>query len=159
MFFDGAMGTTLQQNGLAAGELPETWNLSHPELIRSIHRDYLNAGCEILKTNTFGANRLKFPEEQLEAVIAAAVSHAREAVSQCGHPALVAMDIGPTGKLLKPMGDLDFEDAVSAFGQAAALGEKNGADLILIETMSDTLEAKAAVLGRRSTLPCRCSSP
>ena len=126
VFFDGAMGTTLQQNGLAAGELPETWNLSHPELIRSIHRDYLNACCEILKTNTFGANRLKFPEEQLEAIIAAAVSHAREAVSQCGHPALVAMDIGPTGKLLKPMGDLDFEEAVSAFGQAAALGEKNG---------------------------------
>jgi len=149
VFFDGAMGTTLQQNGLAAGELPETWNLSHPELIRSIHRDYLDAGCEILKTNTFGANRLKFPEEQLEAVIAAAVSHAREAVSQCGHPALVAMDIGPTGKLLKPMGDLDFEEAVSAFGQAAALGEKNGADLILIETMSDTLEAKAAVLGAK----------
>ena len=149
VFFDGAMGTTLQQNGLAAGELPETWNLSHPELIRSIHRDYLNAGCEILKTNTFGANRLKFPEEQLEAIIAAAVSHAREAVSQCGHPALVAMDIGPTGKLLKPMGDLDFEEAVSAFGQAAALGEKNGADLILIETMSDTLEAKAAVLGAK----------
>lgn len=149
VFFDGAMGTILQQNGLKAGELPETWNLSHPELIRSIHGQYLDAGCQIVKTNTFGANRYKFPKEELKAIISAGVSHAREAIAACGRPALAAMDIGPTGKLMKPMGDLDFEDAVSAFGEAAALGEKNGADLILIETMSDTMEVKAAVLGAK----------
>lgn len=149
VFFDGAMGTILQQNGLKAGELPETWNLSHPELIRSIHGQYLDAGCQILKTNTFGANRYKFPKEELKTIISAGVSHAREAIAACGHPALAAMDIGPTGKLMKPMGDLDFEDAVSAFGEAAALGEQNGADLILIETMSDTMEVKAAVLGAK----------
>lgn len=149
VFFDGAMGTILQQNGLKAEELPETWNLSHPELIRSIHGQYLDAGCQILKTNTFGANRYKFPKEELKTIISAGVSHAREAIAACGHPALAAMDIGPTGKLMKPMGDLDFEDAVSAFGEAAALGEQNGADLILIETMSDTMEVKAAVLGAK----------
>ena len=149
VFFDGAMGTILQQNGLKAGELPETWNLSHPELITSIHADYLAAGCQIVKSNTFGANRFKFPGEELETIITAGISHAKKAVSQCGHPALVAMDIGPTGKLMKPMGDLDFEEAVSAFGEAAAMGEKAGADLILIETMSDTMEVKAAVLGAK----------
>ena len=149
VFFDGAMGTILQQNGLKAGELPETWNLSHPELITSIHADYLAAGCQIVKSNTFGANRFKFSGEELETIITAGISHAKKAVSQCGHPALVAMDIGPTGKLMKPMGDLDFEEAVSAFGEAAAIGEKAGADLILIETMSDTMEVKAAVLGAK----------
>lgn len=149
VFFDGAMGTILQQNGLKAGELPETWNLSHPDLIQSIHGEYLAAGCQIVKSNTFGANRFKFPGGELETIITAAISHAKKAVSQCGHPALVAMDIGPTGKLMKPMGDLDFEEAVSAFGEAASLGEKAGADLILIETMSDTLEVKAAILGAK----------
>ena len=149
VFFDGAMGTILQQNGLKAGELPETWNLSHPDLITSIHADYLAAGCQIVKSNTFGANRFKFPGEELETIITAGISHAKKAVSQCGHPAMVAMDIGPTGKLMKPMGDLDFEEAVSAFGEAAAMGEKAGADLILIETMSDTMEVKAAILGAK----------
>ena len=149
VFFDGAMGTILQQNGLGAGELPETWNLSHPDLITSIHADYLAAGCQIVKSNTFGANRFKFPGEELKTIITAGISHAKKAVSQCGHPAMVAMDIGPTGKLMKPMGDLDFEEAVSAFGEAAAMGEKAGADLILIETMSDTMEVKAAILGAK----------
>ena len=149
VFFDGAMGTILQQNGLRAGELPETWNLSHPDLITSIHADYLAAGCQIVKSNTFGANRFKFSGKELETIITAGISHAKKAVSQCGHPALVAMDIGPTGKLMKPMGDLDFEEAVSAFGEAAAMGEKAGADLILIETMSDTMEVKAAILGAK----------
>lgn len=149
IFFDGGMGTLLQANGLGAGELPELWNLQKPELIESIHRRYLEAGADLIKTNTFGANRIKLrgSGHSVEEVVSAAVRLAKKAAE--GTEALVAMDIGPTGKLLKPIGDLEFEDAVSAFTEAAAVGEKAGADLILIETMGDTLECKAAVLAAR----------
>ncbi len=153
VFFDGGMGTLLQENGLGPGELPELWNLTRPELIEDIHRRYRAAGADILKTNTFGANPVKLngSGHNTEEIAAAAVAIAKKAASG----ALVAMDIGPTGKLLKPLGDLAFEDAVSAFAQAAAAGEKEGADLILIETMSDTYECKAAVLAAKgnSKLP------
>ena len=149
IFFDGGMGTLLQENGLGAGELPEPWNLKKPELIGGIHRRYLEAGADLLKTNTFGANRAKLKDSGygVEEVVSAGVRLARSAAEGTG--ALVAMDIGPTGKLLKPLGDLEFEDAVSVFAEAARAGEKAGADLILIETMSDTLECKAAVLAAK----------
>lgn len=151
VFFDGAMGTILQQNGLGAGELPELWNLDRPELIEQIHRDYLAAGADIVKTNTFGGNAVKLRGcgHSVREIVSAAVSHARRAVASCGRDAYVAMDIGPTGKLLRPLGDLSFADAYEAFKGAAVCGEEAGADLILIETMSDTYEAKAALLAAK----------
>ncbi|MBW7572994.1 homocysteine S-methyltransferase family protein [Caproiciproducens faecalis] len=147
VFFDGGMGTLLQENGLGPGELPELWNLTRPELIEDIHRRYRAAGADILTANTFGANPIKLHGHSTEEIVTAAVNLARKAAPS----ALIAMDIGPTGKLLKPLGDLDFEDAVSAFARAAAAGEKAGADLILIETMSDTYECKAAVLAAKES--------
>ncbi len=147
LFFDGAMGTLLQARGLRAGELPETWNLTHYEDVRDIHAQYLNAGADFVTTNTFGCNALKYGE-QTEEIVAAAVRAAREAVELAGH-GYVALDMGPTGKLLCPMGDLAFEDAVKLYEQVALAGEKAGADCILIETMSDTYELKAAVLGAK----------
>ena len=149
MFFDGGMGTLLQAKGLAGGELPETWNLSHPDDIRELHMAYLQAGCDIFNTNTFGANRLKYPDN-LEEIVTAAVRLAKEARTRAGREdAYIALDIGPTGKLLAPMGDLPFEEAVRLFGETVRIGAAAGADLVLIETMSDSYEAKAAVLAAK----------
>lgn len=151
IFFDGGMGTLLQENGLGAGELPELWSLTRPELIEDIHRAYLNAGADIIKTNTFGANSAKLAGcgQSVGEVVTAGVCLAKKAAE--GRNALIAMDIGPTGKLMQPLGDLGFEEAVSLFSEAAAAGERAGADLILIETMSDTYECKAAVLGAKES--------
>ena len=147
LFCDGGMGSLLQAQGLKAGELPELWNLTHPEVLRDIHRQYLAAGADIMTTNTFGANRLKY-RDNLEEIVAAAVGHARTAVEEAGH-GYVALDLGPTGKLLKPLGDLEFEAAVSLYKEVVAAGAEAGADLILIETMSDSYELKAAVLAAK----------
>lgn len=150
LFFDGGTGSILQAKGLKAGELPETWNILHPEILVELHKDYLKAGADIINTNTFGANGLKFypgGEFDLEQVIKAAVSNAREAVRQAGKEAFIALDMGPTGKLLKPLGDLDFEAAVGLYRDIARIGAGEGVDLTLIETMSDSYEIKAAVLG------------
>lgn len=147
LFFDGGMGSLLQARGLKAGELPERWNLTHPEEICGIHRLYLQAGADIVTTNTFGANRLKYGDE-LEKIVKTAVSHAKEAVKAEGH-GYVALDLGPTGKLLKPLGDLDFEAAVELYKETVSYGAQAGADLVLIETMSDSYELKAAVLAAK----------
>lgn len=154
LFFDGGMGTLLQEQGLQAGELPETWNLKNLEPIIQIHKAYLAAGADIILANTFGANRFKYGED-LEKIVTAGVANAKKAVAESGKKAYVALDIGSTGKLLKPMGTLDFEEAVGVFAEIIRVGEKAGADLILIETMSDTYELKAAVLAAKenSTLP------
>lgn len=154
IFFDGGMGTLLQEQGLKPGELPETWNLTNPEPVINIHREYAKAGADIILANTFGANRLKFGDN-LEEIVTAGIKNARTAVEQSGREAYVALDMGPTGKLLKPMGTLDFEEAVSIFGEIVRIGEAAGADLVLIETMSDTYELKAAVLAAKenSELP------
>ena len=154
LFFDGGMGTLLQEQGLQAGELPETWNLKNPEPIIQIHKAYLAAGADIILANTFGANRFKYGGD-LEKIVTAGVANAKKAVAESGKKAYVALDIGSTGKLLKPMGTLDFEEAVGVFAEIIRAGEKAGADLILIETMSDTYELKAAVLAAKenSTLP------
>lgn len=154
LFFDGGMGTLLQEQGLQAGELPETWNLKNPEPIIQIHKAYLAAGADIILANTFGANRFKYGED-LEKIVTAGVANAKKAVAESGKKAYVALDIGSTGKLLKPMGTLDFEEAVGVFAEIIRVGEKAGADIILIETMSDTYELKAAVLAAKenSTLP------
>lgn len=142
--FDGGFGTMLQQRGMAAGAVPEELNITDPELIRSIHRAYREAGAEIMTANTFGANPVKLKSKySLGEIIAAAVGNARSAGG------LVALDMGPTGALLKPVGDLDFEDAYAAFYEVARLGAASGADIIVIETMSDTLEAKAAILAAK----------
>ena len=153
LYFDGGMGTLLQERGLQPGELPETWNLLHAEEIREIHRKYIEAGSDIVLTNTFGANALKFHDDaySLEEIVNAAVGHVKAAAEQAGNGRRIytALDIGPTGKLLKPMGDLDFETAYEAYKEVMIYGERAGADLIHIETMSDTYELKAAVLAAK----------
>lgn len=154
LYFDGGMGTLLQEKGLKAGELPEVWNIEHMEEVIEIHRQYFEAGSDIVLTNTFGANALKFRNSsyELSDIVTAAVIHVKEAASlgvHDGREVYAALDVGPTGKLLKPMGDLDFEDAVRAFGEVMRCGEEAGADLIHIETMSDTYEMKAAVLAAK----------
>ena len=148
---DGGMGTLLQERGLAPGELPERWNITHSRVITDIHKDYFDSGANVVNTNTFGANSLKFGDGELEDIVRLAVLNARAAAEESASksPKWVALDIGPTGKLLKPYGDLDFEDAVGIFGKIASLGEKYGADLIFIETMNDSYETKAAVLGAK----------
>ena len=157
LVLDGGMGTLLQAAGLAAGELPERWNLTRPLVIRDIHRDYLRAGSHVINANTFGANALKFSPEELENIICTAVCNARMAQECAGvsHPSWVALDIGPCGKLLKPYGELDFEDAVELFAKTVRLGVKYGVDLITVETMNDSYEAKAALLAAKenSDLP------
>ena len=153
LIFDGAMGTMLQAGGLKSGELPELSNISSAVAVQDIHRAYVQAGCSILKTNTFGANRLKLQGSGLsvEELVSAGVLNARAAAGTGN--VFVALDLGPTGKLLSPFGDLDFEEAVSVFAEMIRAG--SGADLILIETMIDTYEIKAAMLAAKenSKLP------
>lgn len=154
---DGGMGTLLQKSGLQPGELPERWNISHPEVIKEIHKSYYDSGSNIVNTNTFGANSLKFGTDELSEIIYHAVKNADEArkASSGKQEKFIALDVGPTGKLLKPLGDLDFEDAVKAFAEVISLGVKYGVDLITIETMNDSYETKAAVLAAKenSDLP------
>ena len=157
LYLDGGMGTLLQTQGLSVGELPERWNITHPDAITEIHRAYFDAGSNVVNTNTFGANCLKFEMDELDAIIGAAISNARRAAneSKTEHRKWVALDIGPTGRMLAPYGDLDFEDAVSVFAETVRLGVKHGADLIMIETMSDSYETRAALLAAKenSNLP------
>lgn len=157
VYLDGGMGTLLQAQGLCPGEQPERWNLSHPDVIVSIQKAYFDAGSNVVCTNTFGANTLHFDEAELEEIVKAAIANARQAQVQstASHEKFVALDIGPSGKLLKPLGDLAFEDAVSIFAETVKLGVKYGADLIVIETMNDSYETKAALLAAKehSNLP------
>lgn len=165
IFFDGGTGSLLQAKGLKAGEFPEIWNITHPEVCRELHIEYLKAGADLIKTNTFGANGLKFRGEPwegegerpassygVEEIVAAAMKNAREAIEQVGR-GRIALDLGPTGKLLEPLGDLPFEKAVALYRQVVAAGKKGGADLVLIETMSDSLELKAAILAAKEEAP------
>lgn len=150
LFFDGGTGTMLQAMGLRPGQRPEDWNLRHPERITALHRAYLEAGCDIIKSNTFGVNRLRFGGDA-PAVVRAALENARRALSETASlpgRRWLALDVGPCGKLLKPLGDLDFEDAVALFAEVINAG-KDAADLILIETMNDAYETKAAVLAAK----------
>lgn len=154
LFFDGGMGSLLQKRGLQAGELPETWNILKPDVLTEIHKEYAEAGADIILANTFGANRFKYADN-LEEIVNAAVVNAREGIRLSGRQAYVALDVGPTGKLLKPMGTLDFEEAVDVFADVVKAGVKAGVDLILIETMNDSYELKAAMLAAKenSDLP------
>lgn len=157
VYLDGGMGTLLQKSGLQPGELPEHWNISHPEVIREIHKNYYDSGSNVVNANTFGANTLKFSIDELDEIICHAVKNADEArkASSGEQEKFIALDVGPTGKLLKPLGDLDFEDAVKIFAKTIRLGVKYGVDLITIETMNDSYETKAAVLAAKenSDLP------
>ena len=156
LYLDGGMGTLLQRKGLSAGELPERWNITHPDVIIDIHKSYLDAGSNVISTNTFGANSLKFSDGELEEIIKSAVANARLAIQLSSQDdAFVALDIGPSGKMLRPYGDFDFEDAVSLFSRTVELGVKYGVDLIFIETMNDSYETKAALLAAKesSSLP------
>ena len=157
VFLDGSIGTFLQSQGLKAGEKTENWNITHPEAVYNIHKAYFEAGSNIVNTNTFGANSLHFSDNELEEIIASAVSLAKKAREESSgvQKKFIALDIGPTGKLLKPYGDLDFEDAVQIFAKTVSIGVKHGVDLIFIETMNDIYETKAALLAAKenSTLP------
>ena len=145
-FFDGAMGTQLLARGLKPGQAPECWNLTEPDQVLAIHKAYLDAGCHVISTNTFGAHPLK--DAGAPALIRAGLDIARRAVAESGHEAWVALDIGPTGRLMRPFGDLGFEEAYASFAGMVRAG-RAGADLILIETLSDLFEAKAAVLAAK----------
>ena len=141
---DGAMGTVLFDRGLKTGELPELLNLSEPALVRSVHADYVAAGAEIIYTDTFGANAEKLCGRATpEKVIEAAVKIALDAV---GDKALVALDLGPTGRLMQPSGTLSFDEAYLSFKTQAVAGEKAGCDLVVLETFSSLSELRAAVL-------------
>jgi 5-methyltetrahydrofolate--homocysteine methyltransferase len=148
IILDGGMGTLLQASGLKAGEYPERRNITHPEVVTAIHKAYYDAGSNVVSANTFGANSLKFSDEELEQIIKCAVENAKRAKEQSlgKQEKWVALDIGPTGKMLKPYGNLDFEDAIKVFSKTVKLGVKYGVDLVFIETMNDSYETKAAVL-------------
>lgn len=149
--FDGAMGTMLQKAGLPAGTPPETMNLTAPDAVRAIHTAYTDAGADILTANTFGASRIKLGTDP-STYISAGVSLARQAA---GEGRYVALDVGPLGALMRPFGSLSFDAAYTAFAEVMEAGERAGADLVLVETMSDLLEAKAALLAakERTSLP------
>ena len=148
VFFDGGMGTLLQKAGLKAGELPENWNITNPQPVIDIHKAYVEAGADIILANTFGANEFKYPDN-LEEIVEAGIRNAKKAIEEAGRKAYVALDMGSTGKLLKPLGTLGFEDAIKVYQRVVLAGTKAGADLILIETMSDAYELKAAVLAAK----------
>ena len=151
VFIDGGMGTQLQERGLLPGESPEKWNITHADIITEIHKAYFKAGADIATANTFGANPIK--DGNYEQLIRAAIENAKKAKSS--EYQYVALDIGPTGKLLKPLGELDFEDAYDSFSKVVRAGVSAGAELIIIETMNDPYELKAAVLASKdnSDLP------
>lgn len=156
LFLDGGMGTQLQDKGLLPGEIPETWNITRPKDVRAIHEAYFAAGADVVYANTFGANRAKYHgDAPLEETIAAGISIAKEAAKNAGGHRSVALDVGPTGRLLKPAGDFEFDAAYDAFAEQIRLGAASGADLVVIETMGDTYELKAAVLAAKenSALP------
>ena len=147
LFFDGAMGTELQKNGLKKGELPENLNIHSPEIVARVHKSYLDAGCNIISTNTFGANSLKF--DNVNEIITKSVEITKNAIAESGKEAFVALDMGPLGKLLKPYGDLEFQTAYDLYKEQVIAGKNAGADLILIETMGDLYEIKTAVLAAK----------
>ncbi len=157
LYLDGGLGTLLQARGLSAGEQSEQWNVTHPDTVTAIHREYFDAGSNVVCANTFGANSLKYSDEELEAIVKAALGNAKKArdESPAKGEKWIALDIGSTGRMLATYGDLDFEDAVSVFAKTVKLGVKYGADLVFIETMNDSYETKAALLAAKenSNLP------
>ena len=164
LFFDGGTGSVLQSWGLQPGELPEIWNITNPDKIIQLHYEYFLAGANIIKTNTFGANKNKFKDSEfsLEEIVSSALNNAKKAKEKIeaessnsefkNSPHLIALDIGPLGKLLEPLGDLSFNEAVNLFSETIKIGLQNGADLILIETMNDCYEAKAGIIACKEVI-------
>ncbi|ACQ54516.1 B12 binding domain protein [Clostridium botulinum] len=159
LIFDGAMGTMLQKLGLKISDLPEELNILEPEKIINIHRKYIEAGAKVITTNTFGANEIKLKQSEfsLESIIDKAIGNVKKAGEN--KEILIALDIGPIGQLLEPMGTLKFEEAYEIFKRQIVQGQKSGADIILIETMTDLYEAKAAILAAKenTNLPVFCT--
>jgi len=157
LFFDGAMGTMVQRAGLKAGQQPEVYNMIHPEIITSIHKAYVDAGADIITTNTFGANEYKLQGTgyEVEEIVEQGVKLARQAAGD----RWVALDIGPIGQLMEPNGTLSFDDVYNAVARQVKAGAKAGADLVIIETLADIYEMKAAVLAvkENSSLPVFCT--
>ena len=144
LIFDGAMGTMLQKSGLEIGGIPDLLSLTNPNLIQSIHREYVEAGCDCITTNTFGANRLKIKDTDIATLVTAAVENAKAA-----NPKYIALDIGPIGQLMAPLGTLSFEEAYDIFKEQLVAGEKAGADLVIFETFSDLMELKVGILAAK----------
>lgn len=156
MILDGAMGTQLQLKGLQPGEIPELWNLRREADVRAVHEAYFQAGADAVYANTFGANPAKYHgDAPLADVIQAGIGIAKCAAANSGGERFVALDVGPTGRLLKPAGDFEFDAAYDAFAEQVAIGAAAGADFIAVETMGDVYELKAAVLAAKenSSLP------
>ena len=153
LYLDGGTGTVLQANGLPSGTPPEVWNIENPNAVTELHKSYYKAGSNIVATNTFGVNCKKY--DNYKELIAAAFDCAKKARDAFDGDRFIALDIGPTGRLMKPLGDMDFEEAVEIFAANVREGVKCGADLILVETMNDSLETKAAVVAAKenSDLP------
>ena len=156
-FLDGGMGTLLQARGLKPGEAPERWGMTHPDVITDIQRSYYEAGSDMVLSNTFGVHPLRYDLTECEEMVRTAIGcadQARKAIGD-GKERFIALDIGPCGKLLKPLGNLDFEEAVQGFAEVVRLGVKYGADCVFIETMNDGAEARAALLAAKenSDLP------
>ncbi len=147
VILDGAMGTMLQKKGLPVGKSPELWNIEKPEIIADIAEQYINAGSNIVYANTFGANRYKLKGADVSAVIKSGILAAKSAAR--GTTTRVALDIGPIGQLLKPLGTLEFDTAYDIFKEQVIAGQKAGADLVVFETMSDLYEVKAAILAAK----------
>ncbi|MCL2721141.1 MAG: homocysteine S-methyltransferase family protein [Treponema sp.] len=160
LVLDGAMGTQLQKYGLKMGESPEFFNISQSEIVKQVHMSYLQAGSNMILTNTFGANKRKLRDLDSDEVIKRAVDAAKSAVAKSAASNIyTALDIGPIGELLEPMGTLKFDEAYELFAQQVLTGVKEGADVIYIETMTDLYEAKCAVLAAKenTSLPVFCT--
>ncbi|MEK7311732.1 MAG: betaine--homocysteine S-methyltransferase [Chloroflexota bacterium] len=154
---DGAMGTMLFEAGLKFGDPPEVWNVAHPELVRSVHRGYIDAGSKLILTNTFGGNRFRLGMHNLQSRVhdlnRTAAILLRAEVEAAGTGALVVGDIGPSGEILAPLGTLEYADAVEGFAEQAAALAAGGVDAFWIETMSALEEMQAAVEGVRKAAP------
>jgi 5-methyltetrahydrofolate--homocysteine methyltransferase len=154
---DGAMGTVLFGQGLEFGDPPEVWNLEHPDVIRRVHRGYLDAGSSILLTNTFGGNRFRLAlhglEDRVDELNRTAAILLRNEVEAAGGSALVAGDIGPSGQIMSPLGTLEYDEAVDGFAEQARALVAGGVDVLWIETMSALDEVHAAIEGARAAAP------
>lgn len=151
---DGAIGTTLMSAGLDSGEAPERWNLTHPGQVRAVHRSYIQAGSQIVLTNSFGGSRFRLKLHGLQGQVAElnriAAELARAEADAAPHPVAVAGSMGPSGELFEPMGVLSFREAHDGFAEQAAALAEGGVDVLWIETMSDLQEVQAAVMGARA---------
>ena len=150
LLLDGGMGSLLYARGMSRTERSESWVLSHPEVVRDIHRSYYDAGSNLVLSNTFGANALFHSSDELRRIVTAAVDLVRQAADESGAPQakFAALDIGPCGKMIKPLGDFHYDDAVALFAEVVRYGAEAGADVVFVETMYDLNETRAALQAR-----------